>query len=350
VNSVEARKVQKLGQTSLVVTLPKKWVNNVKLRQGDLVFLSPESDGSLKLIPKKLAKGEAEEITYIINADLCTEPRMLERVITACYLLGYDKIVVKTEKPKLELQHLQEIRNSVNRHSELSIFDQKPDMVVIQCFVDPTRFPLQSLMKRMVNLVNSMLSFILHAFSGGDLSLLEEVEYIEKEVDRLYWLSLRQLFLAQNNREAAKTIGIEEPLQILGNRAIVKALEEVADNIEDTSKIVLKVRDSKEIQARLKSMVGFVQEIQKISEDILKALFELDFKLANSIIERVSNLKSLSGFESVSETSSVTEAILFARLYEILDRYNLIAEIVINRSLERPSEILKIEKITAQST
>lgn len=347
---MEARKVQKLGQTSLVVTLPKKWVNNVKLKQGDLVFLTPESDGSLKLMPKKLAKSEMEEITYIINADLCTEPRMLERVITACYLLGYDKIIVKTNKPKLELQHLQEIRNSVNRHSELSIFDQKPDMVVIQCFVDPTRFPLQSLMKRMFNLVNSMLSFMFHAFNSGDLSLLEEIGYIEKEIDRLYWLSLRQLFLAQSNREAAKTIGIEEPLQILGNRAIVKALEEIADSIEDTAGIVLKIKEKEKISERVKGVTDFIQKIQKISEDTLKALFELDFKLANSIIERVTSLKLPNGLE-ISNITSATEAMLFAKIYEILDRYNLIAEIVINRALERPSEILKIEKIeTAQTT
>ncbi|MGC8948470.1 MAG: PhoU domain-containing protein [Thermoprotei archaeon] len=346
---VEARKVQKLGQTSLVVTLPKKWVNNVKLKQGDLVFLTPEADGSLKLMPKKLAKSEAEEITYIVNADLCTEPRMLERVITACYLLGYDKIIVKTSKPKLELQHLQEIRNSVNRHSELSIFDQKPDMVVIQCFVDPTRFPLQSLMKRMFNLVNSMLNFVFHAFSSGDLSLLEEIGYIEKEIDRLYWLSLRQLFLAQSNREAAKAIGIEEPLQILGNRAIVKALEEIADSIEDASLIILKLKEKEKISDRIKGMTDFIQSIQKISEDTQKALFELDFKTANSIIERVSSLKLPNGFE-ISNISSVIESILFAKIYEILDRYNLIAEIVINRSLERPSEILKIEKVELQQT
>ena len=46
---METRKVQITGGTTLIVSLPKTWVNKVNLSAGDEVTLKPLSDGSLSI-------------------------------------------------------------------------------------------------------------------------------------------------------------------------------------------------------------------------------------------------------------------------------------------------------------
>ncbi|WP_062662460.1 AbrB/MazE/SpoVT family DNA-binding domain-containing protein [Aeropyrum camini] len=44
------RRLQKLGSSSLVVTLPKEWVREMGLKQGDPVYVVIEG-GSLRIVP-----------------------------------------------------------------------------------------------------------------------------------------------------------------------------------------------------------------------------------------------------------------------------------------------------------
>src|SRR5437867_7522165 len=87
---MEARKVQKVGYSTLIVSLPKDWVEEVGLKQGDIVSFRRESDGGITVYPG-LTK-ERESFRYIIDADLCDSPNLLTRIITANYLTGHDTI------------------------------------------------------------------------------------------------------------------------------------------------------------------------------------------------------------------------------------------------------------------
>ena len=66
---MEARKVQKVGYSTLIVSLPKDWVEEVSLKQGDIVTFRRESDGGITVYPG-LTK-ERENYRYVIDADLC---------------------------------------------------------------------------------------------------------------------------------------------------------------------------------------------------------------------------------------------------------------------------------------
>ncbi|MBS7660132.1 AbrB/MazE/SpoVT family DNA-binding domain-containing protein, partial [Candidatus Bathyarchaeota archaeon] len=75
---MESRKIQKVGYSTLTVSLPSEWIKRSNIKQGDIVFIFQESDGTLKIVPAQLAqKEEAEE--HIINVDACSEDGMLER-------------------------------------------------------------------------------------------------------------------------------------------------------------------------------------------------------------------------------------------------------------------------------
>ncbi len=47
---MESRKVQKVGYSTMTVSLPSEWVKQNNINAGDLVFLVSEKDGTLKNI------------------------------------------------------------------------------------------------------------------------------------------------------------------------------------------------------------------------------------------------------------------------------------------------------------
>src|SRR5437879_12167313 len=104
---MEARKVQKVGYSTLIVSLPKDWAGRVGLKQGDIVTFRRESDGGITVYPGLTR--ERENVRYVIDADICDAPNLLTRIITANYLTGHDTIQIVTTK-ELSRRHLQGFR------------------------------------------------------------------------------------------------------------------------------------------------------------------------------------------------------------------------------------------------
>ncbi len=206
---MEARKVQRVGYSTLTVSLPSDWVKEVKLEAGDIVSIRREDDGSLKLVPGTGHRRE-EVKSCIVNADLCSSPNLLTRVITANYILGHDTIQIVAKK-ELKKGHFEEIRATIKRVTGLSIVEQTLNQITLQSFVDTTSFPIYSLMRRLHVIASSMLDASIKALVERRPELAEEVSHMEEESDRIYWLIVRQLLLAIRDRSTASKMGIESP-------------------------------------------------------------------------------------------------------------------------------------------
>jgi len=238
---LEARKVQRVGYSTLTVSLPRDWVEDVKLKAGDIVSIKREDDGTLKLIPGTEHKRD-EVKNCIVNADMCNSDHLLTRVITANYILGHDTIQVLA-KDELKKHHLEEVRTTTQRLTGLSIVEQTLKSVTLQSFVDPTRFPIYGLMRRLHIIITSMLDASMKALLERRPELAGEVAHMEEESDRIYWLIVRQLLLAIRDRSVGSEIGIESPIHIPGNRVVAKTLEEMADSAESIANEVLVLKD-----------------------------------------------------------------------------------------------------------
>jgi phosphate uptake regulator len=119
----------------------------VKLKTGEIVSIKREDDGSLKLIPGTERKRE-EVMSCVINADLCSSLNLLTRVITANYILGHDTIQI-VSKEELKKDHLERVRATTQRVTGLSVVEQTLKQIILQSFIDPTRFPIYGLMRRL---------------------------------------------------------------------------------------------------------------------------------------------------------------------------------------------------------
>src|SRR2546427_13301781 len=98
----------------------------------------------------------------------------------------------------------------------LTIVNQGPKFVTIENFGEPTRFPIDGLLRRLHYLTSRMEKLALGVISGDAKGNIEEVARMELEVDRLYSLVVRQLLLAGQKRRIAGRIWETVPRHLLG--------------------------------------------------------------------------------------------------------------------------------------
>ncbi len=351
---LEVRKTQKLGRSTLVVSLPKSWVEETGLKPGEIVTIERREDGSLKIYPgfKNQRKNKVTKCT--IFSDSCKKPKLVTRLLTGCYVTGHDAVSI-VSKHKLKQEYLKEIQKLINRLSGIGVIEQTPKKVVIQCFVDPSKFPIYGLFKRMHSIISVMFEKVMTAFSESKPDLLDEVFHLEDEVDRIYWFVVRQLIISLHNKEIRKEVGIESIDHIIGNRTIAKNLELIADNIEKMAKAILSLEPlkcscNKELIKELLNFSGFVG---KVLDKTMEALYKMDIYLASEAIEEADLIKSLSSkvSEEIIKNEKKTKVVanlenFKSNLEQIPYLCKVIVEIVINRVLEKSSDVCKIETIT----
>ena len=348
---MEARKVQKVGYSTLIVSLPKDWVEEVGLKQGDIVTFRRESDGGITVYPG-LTK-ERENHRYMIDADLCDGPNLLTRIITANYLTGHDTIQI-TSKKELSSRHLEEVRGVSRRLTGLGIVEQTLKSVTLQSFVDPTKFPIYGLMRRLQIILSSMLEQAVKSVVEGRMAMADEVLHMEEEADRIYWMIIRQLLLAVLDRRVAKEVGIEGPMHVVGNRVIAKSLEQMADSASHVALEAQKLKgDGKNVDTKItKGLLELSDKVRSLIEDSFNALMKGDLKKSNECIERVEACETLERSLTADLMKSVKDVNLAVGLRSIIwdvgqmarDSVS-IAEVGINRKLETPSDFCQWEKV-----
>jgi phosphate uptake regulator len=289
---MESRKIQKVGAATLTISLPKNWVTQRKLKRGDPVFIVEDGE-ALKILPSQEAAARKRSATeFIVDADLCDEPGMLERVIVGNYVLGREKITVQSSR-RLQSQHLDEVRGAMRRLMGIGILDETPSLIVLHCSVDPTNYPLEALIKRLYNLGATMLSESLEALKTSDRSLAEDAMKREDDADMMYWLILRLLLSAQLDDALVERLGIRSRLEIAGYRAIARDLEIAADHAHEIAMYVQGVL-REEIEIPNSIVAAFTVLADLIGQTFalaLGALLSRDLKQANAALSLSNDLK-----------------------------------------------------------
>jgi len=337
---MESRKVQQVGYSTLSVSLPRNWVKNIDLKPGDLVVFLPERDGSLKLMPPALAERKEEVHESVVNSDLCDEEGMLERLIVGNYILGRDVIRIISSR-RIQSTHIEEVRNILRRLIGLSIVEETPSQIVLQCSIDPTKFQIDMLLRRLSIIASTMLSEATQALVEFNPELAKEAIRREDEADMVYWLALRLLVSAQRIRTIAEKIGFEHPLQILHYGLTLVCLELIADYAEKIAKRAVSFEEHKDkMNRQTMEMLSHVSELAHgIFQKAIDCFFSGDIKIANGVLEarkviKMEEERLMKELPEIPHLRAITLCLL-----RIADRGAGIAVIAINRALEKPSKI-----------
>src|SRR5271170_7188953 len=212
------RRVLRAGHSSIAVTLPKPWAEAMNLHPGDLIVFDQNDDGTLFLKPAPVPGAVTTGMPYLVQARSFDTPGVLERLVVGAYRVGHDAIEIRTDIP-LAPERVEELLQTARGLLGVSVVAQEPTRVVLQNFIDPSKYGLPQLVQRMKMI---------------DVATLEEAEEMLKrrgrskrlkplsdETDKVLSLLVRQLFLASRDRSLARRIGSPDPRQLLEWRVIV---------------------------------------------------------------------------------------------------------------------------------
>jgi phosphate uptake regulator len=338
---VHTRKLQRVGYSSFSVSLPRDWVINRGLKAGDILAVIEESDGGLRVEPWRERETTS---TYRIVVDTTIAPTLIRRLLIGTYMLGYDTVVVESPS-EFSAEQLESIRSTVRRLRGFEIVDVSIRQVVVQGFLDPTRFPVDRLLLRLQSMVSTMLENILRAMEDDRPELASEAQRIKLDVDELYWLIVRQLLLSLRSSAVSRKLGIESPLHAVGTRVVSKTLEEISSFIEAAAGVLAEIRrQAPPLDPELKDeLLSYGRLVKDVFEATMKALFNPDIHQLIEATELESQVHDL-GRRVTNRVASIKNAGLEAPLKSLLwhlqlvDRYcGIIQEITVHRYIRRPS-------------
>jgi AbrB family looped-hinge helix DNA binding protein len=220
------RRVLKAGHSSIAVTLPKPWAEAMNLRPGDLIVFDQNDDGTLYLKPAPLPGAVASGAPYLVTARSFDTPGVLERLVVGAYRVGHDAIEIRTDVP-LAAERVEELLTTARGLLGVSVVAQEPTRVVLQNFIDPSKYGLPQLVQRMKMILVAFLEETEEVLTRRARS--RRIPTLDEEANKVLALLVRQLFLASRDWSLARRIGSPDPRQLLEWRVVVHALEELSE-------------------------------------------------------------------------------------------------------------------------
>jgi len=220
------RRVLKAGHSSIAVTLPKPWAEAMNLRPGDIVVFDQNDDGTLYLKPAPTPGEPVAGSPYLVQAHNFDTPGVLTRLVVGAYRVGHDAVEIRTAMP-LSAERIEELQAAARSLLGVSVVAQEPNRILLQNFIDPSKYELPQLVQRM--------KMILIAFLDESEEMLQRRSHsrrlssLQEETVKVQALLVRQLFLASRDWSLARRIGSPDPRQLLEWRVVVQTLEELGE-------------------------------------------------------------------------------------------------------------------------
>lgn len=218
------RRVLKAGHSSIAVTLPKPWAEAMNLRPGDTIVFDQNDDGTLFLKPAPLPGASVAGAPYLVQARSFDTPGVLARLVVGAYRVGHDAIEIRSELP-LAPDRVEELLDAARGLLGVSVVAQEPNRVVLQNFIDPSKYGMPQLVQRMKMILVALLDESEQLLSKGTKS--RRLAGLSDELGKVLALLIRQLFLASRDWSLARRIGSPDPRQLLEWRVVVHALEDL---------------------------------------------------------------------------------------------------------------------------
>ncbi len=216
------RRLQRIG-SSILISLPKEWVDANGLQKGDEVGLETEH-ATLVLGATSARPSKELEIPYPLKG-----PENIVANITGAYLLGYDVIWITGNRDILT-EDRNNIRNAMRRLVGLEIVEETGKSVRVQFLPDATTLKPQMILKQMNTIVVGMHNDLLAAMSSEDRSNLGALASRDDEVNRQYFLLVRLVRSVMTDRRLASAFSLEN-IDVLDYRVAANLIEAAGDTI-----------------------------------------------------------------------------------------------------------------------
>lgn len=288
----EVRKVQFTGRSTYVLSLPKKWIEEMHLKAGDQVTLVRELDNSLSIVP--VTSGPSESLSEVTAVVAPSEgSSTLKRKVVSMYLAGYNIIHLKLKTGRIHPSLRDAVREVVRRNLVgTEMIADASDNITLQVLLSLPELSVNTAIRRMYLIASSMHKDAMSALSELNHELAIEVVKSDDEVDRFSLYVLRNLVMATQNGRVLRDMGLKNPSDCLSYRVAVKSIERVADHACSIAEKAIKLKE--------KIPKESLQKIDKMSHlaltvlgDSVEALLRRDYQLADKTVDNAEHIRSL---------------------------------------------------------
>jgi len=263
------RRLQRIG-SSILVSLPKEWVDANNLDKGSQVEIETGQD-SVSISANKETRPTKE---LVISYPLSKEENIVAN-ITGAYLLGFDIIVINS-KSIIPGKDREEIRNSMRRLVGMEIIEEDASHINMQFLLDATTLKTSKILKRMSSIALGMHDDVSNGLILDDKSNLQTLSNRDVEVNRQYFLLVRLIRSTLVDKRLSNAFNLEN-IDVLDYRVAANILENAGDSIVELSDFIFNFSLSKEFS---KKIYDVVKDFNKLAEKSIDAFTKPDRFLA----------------------------------------------------------------------
>ncbi|GGP21830.1 phosphate uptake regulator PhoU [Thermocladium modestius] len=236
------RKVIRIGEKSIGITLPKNWLDSIDIGLGDLVEVRAAGD---MLVIKPVTTGGLEEKP--IELSVSDDIDETSRIIIASYIEGLDSMALKGRRETIRRAY-----QRIEPKLPGSLILEEESETIIKIATSEVNVNLNEILSSMSSMLNSMFErLVAYLENNGDKNITELLE-MDDQVDKLYFLALR----------AIKKLSFKDPKEAIDDTLVVKNMEHIADALDRTANFIKK---SNFAQACLSSLAGRIKEVWSYS-------------------------------------------------------------------------------------
>lgn len=273
---MEYRKLISFGKSSFVVSLPKTWVVQNKLKKGDLIYFS---DSAADLIIQAKPALEEIEKEIVINID-GKDLRRIHREIISAYIQNYKSIIISGSDLKTKAKEIQEfIQNLV----AMEVLEQDSKKMVSKDFLNINDISLDQIIRKMDAITRSMLHDCTEMFKE-DTS--ESIYYRDSDVNKFRFLVYRIIWYGMENPTLIfKKLKLKQR-DLFNYWWLSYSLEAIADCVKRIARLLKGIKLSPAVKQEYTQILS---EIEQMYQDIMKAYYtknpELSYQILNHRFE-----------------------------------------------------------------
>jgi phosphate uptake regulator len=335
-NNKQTRKIQLSGGSTYIISLPKNWIEELKIKVGENITIVKNANQSLTLFPKE--QNDEKQTIAVIYPSQKDSGNSVKRKIIAAYLAGYKMIQIKTKGMKINSEHSRSVRELV-RSSMIGteIVESSSDVIGIQILTRLPDLSFETALKRMYLMATNMVKESIEALEESDISHADEVVNIDDEVDRFGLYMRRNLVLAVGNENLLQDIGLKRQSDCLAYRTIVSKIERIGDHASLIAKRIKFIEDKidPKIIIQIKKLS---QKSLEVFEESITAVQNHDFQKGENVAEKVSKVideeKEIMAKIKENEKNSTIIRFVLEDLRRIAEYSSDIAEVSIDENIQ----------------
>jgi len=229
-SQIITRKVQRLGASSLIVTIPKEWARKHGIRVGDPIVVYDEGD-RLVITPSNSEPNVG--LSFKLNKS--NVARHMGRLSVCSYIFGFDYVSFENNRPLRGslLNKLSEI-SDVIPGSKMSFLNDYE----VQIYYPQDSFEVLSLLAQFGREIGAFLGRLSLALKTKDFKLIRSSDI--NDLTKLSLIVARSVIksVSMNSTERRLMAGMQEIAGLLGTsisliREIVEGLVKVASKLSD---------------------------------------------------------------------------------------------------------------------